>query len=87
VEVATDGRLVLRALEAQSNEILEDVSLDPEATIDVQFDPPAVLGEPMLVPGNAVTQTPVDTELDADVDTGVGSVDLDIHVTGSITAT
>lgn len=87
LEFATDGRLLLRALEAQLNEILEDVPFDPEATADVQFDPPALLGEPMLVPGSAVTQTPVDTELDADLDTGIGSVDLDIHVTGTITAT
>jgi hypothetical protein len=87
LEIATDGRLLLRALEAQLNDILEDLPFDPEATADVQFNPPALLGESMLVPGSAVTQTPVDTELDADLDTGVGTVDLDIHVTGSITAT
>lgn len=87
LEIATDGRLLLRALEAQLNDILEDLPFDPEATADVQFDPPALLGESMLFPGSAVTQTPVDTELDADLDTGIGSVDLDIHVTGNITAT
>jgi hypothetical protein len=87
LEFATDGRLLLRALEAQLNEILEDVPFDPKATADVQFSPPALLGEAMLTPGSAVTQTPVDTELDADLDTGVGSVDLDIQVTGTITAT
>jgi hypothetical protein len=54
---------------------------------DIQLSPPALLGDAMLLPGSAVTETPVDTELDADLDTGVGMVDLDIHVTGKITAT
>src|SRR5262249_17595354 len=87
LEIATDRRLLMRAFEAQLNDVFPDLPFDPEATADVQLDPPALLGESTLVPGNAVTQTSVDTEVDADVDTGVGSIDLDIHVTGSITAT
>jgi len=87
LEFTTDGRLLLRAIEAQLNDIFDDLPSDPEGTADVQFSPPALLGESMLVPGSAVTQTPIDTEVDAHLDTGVGSLDLDIHVTGSITAT
>ena len=87
LEIANDGRLLLRAIEAQLNEILDDLPFDPEATADVQLSPPALLGDAMLVPGSAMTQTPVDTEIDADLDTGVGDIDLDIHVTGNITAT
>jgi len=87
LEFATDGRLLLRAFEAKVNDIFDDLPFDPEATADVQLNPPALLGDAMLMPVSAVTQTPVDTEVDADLDTGVGSIDLDIHVTGNITAT
>src|SRR5262249_13598026 len=37
LEIANDGSLLLRAFEAQLNDILEDVPFDPEATADVQF--------------------------------------------------
>ena len=87
LEIATDGRLLMRTFEAQVNQIFEDLPFDPEATADVQFDPLVLLGESMLVPGSAVTETPVDTEADAELDTGVGRVSLDIQVTGTITAT
>jgi len=87
LEIATDGRLLLRALEAQLNDIFDDLPFDPEATADIQLSPPALLGDSMLLPGSAVIETPVDTVADADLDTGVGTVDLDIHVTGTVTAT
>src|SRR5262249_14524964 len=35
LEIATDGRLLLRALEAQVNDIFDDLPFDPEATADI----------------------------------------------------
>jgi hypothetical protein len=86
IELANDGRLLLRAIKADLDELLDDLPLDPTATADVQLDPPPVLGEALLVPGSAVTETPVDEIFDADLKTNVGDVDLDVHATGSITA-
>jgi hypothetical protein len=86
-EYATDGSLRLRSVEGDLNQVLDGLPLDPSATADVAFMPPVLLGAAMLVPGSAVVQTPVDTEFDADLDTNVGSIDLDVHTTGTITAT
>jgi len=86
-EYATDGTLRLRAVEGDLNQVLDDLPLDPSATADVAFMPPVVLGPATLVPGSTVVQTPVDTEFDADLETNVGSIDLDVHATGMITAT
>jgi len=86
LEYATDGSLRLRAVQADLNELLDDLPLDPSATADVQFMPPVLLGAASLVLGNAVVQTPVDTVFDADLQTNIGQVDLDVHSTGTITA-
>lgn len=86
LEIATDGRLLLRALVVDLNDVVEDLPLDPTATADMQFSPPALLGEAALVPASAVTQTPVDTAVEAKLDTGIGSIDVDVDVTGAITA-
>ena len=86
-EYATDGTLRLRSVEGDLNQVLDDLPLDPSATADVAFMPPVVLGPATLVPGSTVVQTPIDTEFDADLDTNVGSIDLDVHATGMITAT
>jgi hypothetical protein len=86
LEFATDGSLRLRAVQADLNELLDDLPLDPSATADVQFMPPVLLGAASLVPGSAVVQTPVDTVFDADLQTNVGQIDLDVHSTGTITA-
>lgn len=85
-EFATDGRLLLRALQADLNELLDDLPLDPSATADVQFSPPVLLGEASLVPGSAVVQTPIDTMFEAELQTNIGKIDLDVHTTGTITA-
>ena len=87
LEYTTDGSLRLRAVEGDLNQVLDGLPLDPSATADVAFMPPVLLGAGMLVPGAAVVQTPVDTEFDADLETNVGSIDLDVHATGMITAT
>ena len=39
------------------------------------------------MPGSATTTTPVDTQLHAELDTSIGDVDVDVNVTGSLTAT
>src|SRR5439155_19690861 len=62
VEYATDGSLRLRAVKADLNKLLDGLPLDPSATADVQFSPPVLLADSMLVPGSATAQTPVDTE-------------------------
>jgi hypothetical protein len=87
LEFATDGSLRLRAVKADLNELLDDLPLDPSATADVQFSPPVLLGAASLVPGSAVVQTPIDEVFDADLTTNIGQVDLDVHATGTITAT
>lgn len=87
LEFTTDGSLRLRALEADLNELLDDLPLDPSATADVQFMPPVLLGEASLVPGSAIVETPIDTVFDADLETNIGQVDLDVHTTGMMTAT
>jgi hypothetical protein len=86
LEYTPDGSLRLRAVEADLNALLDGLPLDPTATADVQFMPPVLLGPAPLVPGSVVVETPVDTEFDADLDTNIGSVDLDIHSTGTISA-
>ena len=86
LEYATDGSLRLRAIQADLNELLDDLPLDPTATADVQFSPPVLLGAPSLVPGSAVVATPIDEVFDADLDTNIGQIDLDVHGTGTITA-
>ena len=86
VEYATDGSLRLRAVMADLNKLLDGLPLDPSATADVQFSPPVLLGDAMLVLGSAVVQTPVDTTFNADLDTNIGHVSLDVHATGMITA-
>src|SRR6185369_12244323 len=53
---------------------------------DVQFSPRVLLGAGSLVPGAASVQTPIDEVFDADLETNVGSVDLDVHATGTIGA-
>jgi hypothetical protein len=87
LEIANDGRLLLRALTVDLTKVVEDLPFDPEATAELQLTPPAVLGEAALVPGSAVTTTPVNTQIEAELDTSIGDVDLDVDVTGSITAT
>lgn len=87
LEFTTDGSLRLRAMQADLNQVLDDLPLDPSATADVQFSPPVLLGPGELVPGSTVVQTPIDTEFDADLKTNVGDIDLDVHATGTITAT
>jgi hypothetical protein len=87
LEIANDGTLFLRTVEADLREVLEDLPGDPEATADVQLTPPALLGAATLTAGSAVFQTPVDTQIDADLDTGIGTIDLDVDVTGSVGAT
>jgi hypothetical protein len=87
LEFTTDGSLRLRAVEGDLNQVLDDLPLDPSATADVQFMPPVLLGEATLELGSAVVQTPVDTVFDADLKTNVGDIDLDVHATGTITAT
>jgi hypothetical protein len=87
LEYTPAGDLRLRSLEGDLNEVLDGLPLDPSATADVQFTPPVLLGPATLVPGSTVVQTPVDTEFDADLQTNVGQIDLDVHTTGSITAT
>jgi hypothetical protein len=86
LEYAIDGSLQLRAIVADLNEILDGLPLDPSATADVQFSPPVMLGAATLVPGSAVVQTPIDEVFDADLETNIGSVDLDVHTIGTITA-
>src|SRR5688572_18285540 len=86
LEYATDGSLVLRAVEVDLNELLDDLPLDPGATGELQFTPPVLLGAPTLVVGNAVTETPVDTEFDAEVDTSIGDVTVDVQVNGMVTS-
>lgn len=87
LEITNDGQLLLRALTVDLTKVVEDLPFDPEATAELQLTPPAVLGEAALVPGSAVTTTPVNTEIHAELDTSIGDTDLDIDVTGSITAT
>jgi hypothetical protein len=87
LEYTTDGSLRLRSVEGDLNEALDGLPLDPSATADVSFMPPVLLGAATLVPGSASVTTPVDTEFDADLETNIGSVDLDVHTTGTITAT
>jgi hypothetical protein len=87
LEFTTDGSLRLRALQADLNQLLDDLPLDPSATADVQFSPPVLLGPAELVPGSTVVQTPIDTVFDADLKTNVGDIDLDVHATGTVTAT
>jgi hypothetical protein len=87
LEFTTEGSLRLRAIEADLNELLDDLPLDPSATADVQFMPPVLLGEASVVPGSAVVETPIDTVFDADLETNIGQVDLDVHATGMMTAT
>jgi len=86
VEYATDGSLRLRAVKADLNKLLDGLPLDPSATADVQFSPPVLLADSMLVPGSATAQTPVDTEFNADLDTNIGHVSLDVRATGMIGA-
>jgi hypothetical protein len=86
LEYTPDGTLRLRAMEADLNELLDGLPLDPSATGNVQFSPPVVLGSPGLVPGSAVITTPVDTTFSADIHTNIGTVGLDVHTTGAITA-
>ena len=85
-EFATDGSLVLRAIEVNLNELLDDLPFDPSATAEVQFTPPVLLGPPLLVPGSAIFETPVNTEFTAEVDTSVGDVDVDVEVKGTMKA-
>jgi hypothetical protein len=49
VEYATDGSLRLRAVKADLNKLLDGLPLDPSATADVQFSPPVLLADSMLV--------------------------------------
>ena len=86
LEYATDGSLRLRAVTADLNKLLDGLPLDPSATADVMFSPPVLLGDAMLVLGSAVVQTPVDTQFNADLDSNIGHVSLDVHATGMITA-
>ena len=87
LEFATDGSLVLRAVTVDLNELLDDLPFDPGATGDLQFQPPVLLGTATVVPGSAVTETAVDTEFNADVETDLGDVSVDVQVTGSVTST
>ena len=86
LEYATDGSLRLRAVMADLNKLLDGLPLDPSATADVMFSPPVLLGEAMLVVGSAMVQTPVDTQFNADLDSNIGHISLDVHATGMITA-
>src|SRR5262245_883725 len=62
LEYTPEGTLRLRAIEADLNTLLDGLPLDPTATADIQFMPPVLLGTAPLVVGNALTETPVDTE-------------------------
>ena len=86
LEYATDGSLVLRAIQIDLNELLDDLPLDPGATGELQFVPPVLLGAPSLVVGNAVTVTPVDTDFEAELDTSIGDVTVDVQVNGMVTS-
>jgi hypothetical protein len=87
LEFATDASLVLRAVTIDLNELLDDLPFDPGATGDLQFQPPVLLGTASVVPGSAVAQTPVDTEFNAELDTDIGDVSVDVQVTGAVTST
>jgi hypothetical protein len=87
LEITNDGQLFLRSLTVDLTKVVEDLPFDPEATAELQLDPPALIGDAQLVPGNATTTTPVDTQLHAELDTSIGDVDVDVNVTGSLTAT
>ena len=87
LEFATDGSLVLRAIEVDLNELLDDLPFDPGATGDLQFTPPVLLGPASLVPGSAVFETRVDTEFTANLDTSVGDADVDVQTKGTLTST
>jgi hypothetical protein len=86
LEYATDGTLRLRALEANLNALLDGLPLDPTAIANVQFMPPVVLGAPTVTLGSATVATPVDTTFEAELDTNIGSASIDVHTTGTITA-
>jgi hypothetical protein len=87
LEISNEGQLLLRSLTVDLTKVVEDLPFDPEATAQLQLDPPALLGDALLVPGSAMTTTPVDTQLQAELDTSIGDVDVDVDVTGSLTAT
>ena len=87
LEFATDGSLVLRAVTIDLNELLDDLPFDPGATGDLQFQPPVLLGAASLVPGSAIAETPVNTDFTAELDTDIGDVSVDVHVTGAVTST
>jgi hypothetical protein len=86
LEYQTDGSLVLRAVQIDLNELLDDLPLDPGATGELQFTPTVLLGAPTLVVGNAVTETPVDTQFEAELDTSIGDVTVDVQVNGMVTS-
>jgi hypothetical protein len=87
LEFATDGSLVLRAIEIDLNELLDDLPFDPGATGDLQFTPPVLLGPALLVPGSAVFETRVDTEFTANLDTSIGDAEVDVQTKGTLTST
>ena len=86
LEYQTDGSLVLRAVQIDLNELLDDLPLDPGATGELQFTPTVLLGAPTLVVGSAVTETPVDTHFEAELDTSIGDVTVDVQVNGMVTS-
>jgi len=87
LEITNEGQLLLRSLTVDLTKVVEDLPFDPEAIAQLQLDPPALLGDALLVPGSAVPTTPVDTQMHAELDTSIGDVEVDVDVTGSITAT
>jgi len=87
LEIANDGQLLLRSITVDLTKVVEDLPFDPEATAELQLDPPALLGDAQLVPGSASTTTPIDTQMHAELDTSIGDVDVDVDVTGTLTAT
>jgi hypothetical protein len=86
LEYATDGSLVLRAVQIDLNELLDDLPLDPGATGELQFTPTVLLGAPSLVVGDAVTVTPVDTEFEVELDTSIGDATVHVQVNGMVTS-
>lgn len=86
-EFSDGGRLILRSLDVNLDDLLPNLPFNPSATGIVQLTPPAVIGEPSLEPGNATYTTPVDTSFDTTVKTTLGDVDVTVDVTGTITAT